>query len=236
MKAIVMAAGMGTRLKEVQGPKSLVTVGQNQIYLGLQLQAMQSCGFDSIVVVGGYDFESLQSYLQTNFPQITLLRNKDYQKGNLLSLLTAEAFLKDGFFVFNADHFYSSRTYQLMNDQNQQNQLCVFFDQDRPLADDDMKIEVLRDEFSKMSKALPSHLRGYVGVTYVPENCSLEYLKTCASVLREKGDAVHVEEVVNQYAKHNVVQMIDISGSWWTEIDTDDDLAKARSIISKNIS
>ena len=96
-----------------------------------------------------------------------------------------------------------------------------------------MKVAVHEEHFSKMSKQLKQYAHGYVGVTYVPKNKQQLYWQACIEAERDLGDKANVEHVVNVLASQGEqIQICDISGSWWLEIDTPEDLEKAKKVFA----
>lgn len=239
MQLIILAAGRGVRLGEEAGdrPKSLVSVGQDEPYLGLQLREFARYPFRKKIIVGGFAYEALQTYLKkTNSSDYHLLFNEQYLKGNLYSLLTAWSELdsKSGFFVFNADHFYSRQTYHKIF-ENRGPSIAVFCDHDRPLVADDMKVQSAQGRLECMAKSLAKFDCGYVGVTYVPPQRSQAYRQACDDAIKIWGESVNVEAVLNLLVERGeTIEIGDISGSWWTEIDTPEDLKKARDVLERH--
>ncbi len=238
MKLVVLAAGKGQRLGAHAGdsPKSLVDIG-GESYLSLQFAAFARFVFQQKIIVSGYASDKLFSFLTEGQHQEWLLvNNPDFHKGNLYSLAVALPHVKgDGFFIFNADHFYSLKTYAKIFSQEPE-EIVVFIDQDRPLSDDDMKVELHPDQsLVRMAKTLTQWQAGYVGVTWVPLHRFAVYQEAFAATAKGLGEAANVEAVLNELAQKDVlIQSVDISGSWWTEIDTPEDLGRARETIEKH--
>ncbi len=239
---VILAAGFGSRLAECHNgiPKSLVRV-QDRVYLDLQLQAFLKYDY-KIIVVGGFAFDVLEKHIHSlpHSQRITLVHNKEYQKGNLYTLLTAKNLIEGDFFLFNADHFYSDTTYEkilvTLPQVNDAHLPTVCVDYDRSLTDDDMKVTLQEGKVCEMSKQMQNFEAGYVGVTYIPVAKQEEYWHMCDVTADKLGDKANVEHVINELARqNNTVACFDISGSWWTEIDTPEDLAKAQSTIAKHI-
>lgn len=234
MQVLILAAGQGTRLEAIHQdqPKSLISV-LGTPYLKLQLQALTQFDLSQITVVGGFEFDQLQSFLKScDFANVKLIENPDYKKGNLISFLTAQnLLLKDDLVLFNADHYYSLSTYKkLLSPLTYPIEAC--YDTDRQLTDDDMKIIKEGDSFVQFSKAIQDLTYGYVGVTRVQKSFLPHYLQACKTTLQDNGEATHVEQVLNELSAQGVeVHGLDISGSWWTEIDTPEDYQKAVKII-----
>lgn len=237
MQIVILAAGQGTRLHQGGrgGPKSLVRIAGDKLYLQYQLEEFVAFNPKSIVIVGGHEIHELKNFLnEFNSPLITLIENKDYKKGNVFSLLSAQKLLDDDFFIFNADHFYSHQTYQKIF-AHKSNRLAVFCDKDRALTDDDMKAIVNEHGVTQMSKQLDSDHAGYVGVTSVPKMIHERYWQQFPVVIKDLGESCHVESIVNAFAAQDGhVDWVDVSGSWWTEIDTPEDLQRAKDVIMTN--
>lgn len=237
LNLLILAAGQGSRLGHLafDKPKSLVTISGGKPYLLYQMEAFAQFKFNKKIVVGGYCFETLSETIENISPhEYCILNNKQYTKGNLYSLLTAKNDLERGFYMFNADHYYSRKTYDFIFSQNIET-ITIFCDRDRQLTDDDMKVRVKSSgEFIEMSKKLTEYSWGYVGITAVPTTLLPVYWQACEEAQELYGDQANVESVVNVLAKHNVqIHIADISGSWWTEIDTPEDHQKACEIILK---
>lgn len=240
MQLVILAAGRGSRLGEEHAdrPKSLVSVG-GVPYLKRQLDNFRHFAFSQMIIVGGFGIAFLRDFLSENgFGDVTLLENADFLKGNLYTLATARPHLTEDFFIFNADHFYSPETYRAIF-AARSDDITVFCDKDRSLTDDDMKVRLVGqpERLVSMSKTLPDFEAGYVGVTHVPQSAYPTYWEAFDSTAAKLGAKANVENVLDGLAAAGGrVCVHDISGSWWTEIDTPEDLVKARQTIMARLS
>lgn len=82
MKAIVLAAGQGTRLRPLTNdqPKCMVPLAGKPL-LHRQLEVLRGAGIDEIVVVGGYRAERLEA------PGLRVVLNRRYAETNMVSTL-----------------------------------------------------------------------------------------------------------------------------------------------------
>jgi choline kinase len=102
VKAIIVAAGMGRRLRPYTDdrPKCLVEINGRSI-LARQLDAYRAAGIDDITIVRGYMKERLG---KDSLPGVHFIDNDDYASNNiLLSLFHAEQAMAGGFFFSYAD-------------------------------------------------------------------------------------------------------------------------------------
>lgn len=238
MQIILLAAGRGTRLGEKTAaiPKTLLPIGGKSLCLHI-LDSLKSFNLDRIVVVGGFGYEKLSQVLsqsQSN-KKIHLVRNHQFEKGNLLTLLCAKKKIDQSFYVMNADHLYSRTIYQKIFELKQSKFITAVCDFDRRLTDDDMKIKLKADgSLKEMDKTLDPHDGGYIGMTYVPVDKSSIYWEAAKTVLEREGEMVSVEVVLNHLINlGEKINILDVSGSHWFEIDTLKDLERAEKLIHK---
>lgn len=106
---IILAAGRGSRLKELslEQPKPMITVNKVTIISNL-VQHLISARLQHIVVIVGYKAEKLKEHLNHFNEGVTLtfVENPIYdQTNNIYSLWLAKDYLKNGFYLFEADVF-----------------------------------------------------------------------------------------------------------------------------------
>lgn len=102
MKAIILAAGAGTRLNPLTNgrPKCLVPVGAGTL-IDYQLEALRQAGVGEIVLVVGYEAGQIRAHCGA---AVRYLENPDYLKTNsIYSLYLAAAELDSDTFLFNCD-------------------------------------------------------------------------------------------------------------------------------------
>lgn len=102
MRAIILAAGSGTRLSPLTNgrPKCLVPVGE-RLLIDYQLAALAAVGVEDIILVVGYEAEQVRRHCG---PHRRYIDNPDYQTTNsIYSLFLAADALATDTFLFNCD-------------------------------------------------------------------------------------------------------------------------------------
>jgi len=124
MKAIILAAGMGTRLGKYTEnlPKGMLPfLGKSLIER--QVETLRSCGINDIVIVTGYKNEAIQ------IPGVRYYHNDDFASTNMVeTLFRAEQELRGDAVVTYSDIIYERRV--LMNVLNSKVDIGVTVDKD----------------------------------------------------------------------------------------------------------
>jgi choline kinase len=86
MKAVILAAGMGTRIKTITRtmPKILTKLGNNSI-LDFQLKSLRFAGIEEVVIVVGYMKEKIYNYLENikyHIPNVKYVFNSCFAETN----------------------------------------------------------------------------------------------------------------------------------------------------------
>lgn len=234
MKAILLAAGFGSRLGRLtkQIPKASIEVA-SQSLIHRAIKFAQKINIKECVVIGGYQSHHLWDALSGE--QIIRVENTDYHKGNLYTLAAARAYLNGDFVIMNIDHLYPSHLARMISETKEG--IWAVSDFDRPLYHDDMKISVSGDFdtsifISAISKELDEYDGGYCGITIVRGSALNTYLKAFNSVLAHGRDHAVVEDVLAKLVHNSTPpKVLDISGIRWLEIDTQEDLSNAERIL-----
>ena len=104
MRAIILAAGMGTRLRPITltTPKSLIEIGEETL-IERQIRFLKEKGIDDVIVVTGYLAEKFE-FLREKY-QVTLIHNDKYDVyNNFYTMFLVKEYLSDTY-VIDADNY-----------------------------------------------------------------------------------------------------------------------------------
>lgn len=114
--AVILAAGMGTRLREVHAdkPKGLLELDGHAL-VEWSLLRLERAGISDVVIVTGYGAEHYAS-LATRFDGLVrLVHNPDYaNSGSMYSLWSARAAIDDDFLLLESDLIYEQRALDVL--------------------------------------------------------------------------------------------------------------------------
>ena len=228
MKAIILAAGVGLRIKPLTDncPKCLLKVGDNTI-LEMMISHIQNCGINEIIFVVGYLKEQIKCYVKTKFPDlnVSFVTNDKYAETNTgYSLMLVKDFIQDsGFIKFDGDVVFDKKILKKLIECKHDNCLCI----DKNINIDAEEIKVIIDNQNRILKANKTvNPKDAVGESMGIEKISKETAKLLFKELElmmqdKKNHQEYYEDAYERLIVNNVpFYALDISGLKWVEIDT----------------
>lgn len=232
MKAVILAAGLGTRLRPITNevPKCMVPVNGIRI-IDKQIDNLLSNGVDEIYVVDGYKAEVLAEHLKTNYPQVNIVSNPRYaETNNMFSLYLTSKYVKgEEFLLMNADVYYDSNIIAgMLHGENLSKIAC---DRSQYL-EESMKITLDGNKINHISKKISEadHYAVSIDVYRISAEDSKVLFKEVEDTIEGRKDENSWTEVAldNIFSK-TIFKPYVIEGRWF-EIDNHDDLHKAEEI------
>ncbi|MCH2185688.1 phosphocholine cytidylyltransferase family protein, partial [Myxococcota bacterium] len=108
--AIVMAAGMGTRLRSMMSdqPKGFIQIGDETL-IARCLRLVAEVGVERVVIVAGYRSDAYFELSRTS-PAVEVIENPHFETtGSMASLACALEIVEEDFLLFESDLFYEER-------------------------------------------------------------------------------------------------------------------------------
>lgn len=229
-QAIILAAGKGERLKTFI-PKCLVSINE-EILLKRCLDNLCTNNIKNVIIVTGYKADMIIKNIGGTYKNINIsyLYNEKYENtNNCISLLKGLQIIDDDVLIIESD---------------------VIFDPDiiKELTSEKHKFSWAVDKFVEgmTGSALVTNREGRitsvkyltefkpkkyksVGMVYIP----VEYVKTLKMWLEDRdNDNQFYDNVIANHLAELPIYIKDISGKLWYEIDTQEDLEKARELFN----
>jgi choline kinase len=235
MLAIIIAAGLGERLGRLtkDRPKALVPVVGRELILRT-LDFTEHPAITNRIVVTGYEGERLGKFIEKRCPEVRTVHNPHYADGSIRTIETALPLIDEDFLLMNVDHIYPKRMLQHIIDNVQG--LTAMCDFDRTLGPDDMKVKLRKDGGLKgIRKTLTEYDGGYVGMTFCSKDFLDAYKNGVCEARKSEGNRTSVESALALMAKIDTkINICDVSGMGWLEVDTPEDLKTAEKTITHN--
>jgi L-glutamine-phosphate cytidylyltransferase len=234
MKAVILAAGQGTRIRAVHGerPKCLIKVGDETI-LDHQIDCLSKAGIDEIAIVVGYEKQQIVRHVQKRFGRCTskihFIENPAFAiTNNIYSLWIARDWLNgQGFACLNADVIFDPMILNSALEVGPPISMIV----DPEWRDETMKVIISNGQVVQMGKKISkSEFSGtYIGITVFDQLINARFFAKMQDLI----DAGRVNEFFNVAVQELVdeglrVGFTSTAGAPWAEIDDPLDLTFAR--------
>ena len=231
MKAIILAAGHGSRLLPLTltTPKCLVEVGCRAI-LDHQLDAVAAAGFEGAVVVGGYRIDQIAAHLSARDDGVPteLVFNPFWGIANSIgSVWAARAYLDAPFALMNGDTVFDAPILRAAVADPVAGVTLVI----EPLVEpglDDMLVEADGDRIVAVGKHLVGHSATARSLGLIVSTGGTTYADALRAVIGEE-DGIHAyhHAVVRRAAETVGVHALRIApDARWQEIDRPEDIAQ----------
>ena len=233
--AVILAAGLGSRIKEKFGhrPKGFIPIGARTI-IERSLTILEDNGITSVIVGTGYLSEYYEELAQSR--SFTCLKNPEYANtGSFFTLYSMQEILSSDFLLLESDLLFEKRAVPLMINHEKPD---VILASGQTNSGDEVFIEADKSNYLKnLSKDLEkvSNIYGeLVGISKISMNT---YNKLCmwAHNNKEIAQRLHYEEAFAQICQDNPIYIERIQDLVWTEIDTTNQYIKARDSIFPKI-
>jgi L-glutamine-phosphate cytidylyltransferase len=234
MKAIILAAGQGTRIRAVHGerPKCLIKVDDETI-LDHQIDGLSKAGIDEIAIVVGYEKQQIIRHVQKRFgrsaSRIHFIDNPAFAlTNNIYSLWIARDWLNGGGFVcLNADVIFDPKILNSALKTGAPVSMIV----DPEWRDETMKVIIDHGQIMQMSKQISQSEFGgtYIGITVFDQMINARFFAKMQDLINAGRVSdffnVAVQELVDEGLR---VGFTTTGGAAWAEIDDPLDLTFAR--------
>jgi len=239
LQAIILAAGKGTRLKAKTDkmPKAMIEI-EGKPLLEYSLDALIENGLTDVILVVGFRHETITRRFGTRYHglKIRYVLNDNYAvSGSMYSLALVKDIIEDEILLMESDLLYESRAISLLLEGGHPNCILVTGlsgsgDEVYICTNDQQEITELGKNISESSKK--NAIGELAGISKFQHNfLELVFCKAQEDFRNGKLN-YHYEECVYRTSKQTApIHAVADKDLAWIEIDTAEDLQKARELI-----
>lgn len=225
--AVILAAGMGTRLKNVTDdkiPKGFLKL-EGKTLIERSIEKLIKNGIRNIVIVTGH-LNSFYDDLSKIYKNIITIKNENYyQTGSMASLAVAKKLINEDFLLLESDIIYEELA--LKEIQNSKLKDCVLLSGETK-SGDEVFVEIRDDNIYKMSKdrhGLNNIYGELVGVNKISQEL---FYRMMEEFSKNTNPQYHYEYAIEDAAKSYVVGYKKIEELIWAEIDDESHLNRVK--------
>ncbi|MCP4460706.1 MAG: NTP transferase domain-containing protein [Cytophagales bacterium] len=234
MNCIILAAGKNTRLDNGI-PKSMLKIGEETL-LERHLRQFVDFGVKRFCIVTGYRHHFLEEFIESLDEsiktRITIAHNPEFDLANGLSLYQAKAWVEengiDEFFYTMADHFFSEAfVAQAVSSSYADTVLSLVVDRPSSMndhidLDDVTRVESNGGFIQAIGKGLASYDYFDTGLFHAKKEM-FDYL---GKSIKNGKDSI--SDMVQLLSKLRQTSIEEVSGHFWNDVDTQEDLSFMR--------
>jgi len=234
MKALILAAGFGSRLAPITDnlPKSLVPVNGKPI-LFKQIENLIANDITDITVISGYKADVLEKMVHENFPAVKIIESVDYATtNNMYSAYIAKAAMNgEGFLMMNADVFFDPSVITALLADESDNAIVVDIG---TYMEESMKVVEENGRLMRIAKTITPEeaLGASIDVYKFSAEGAAAFFNKCAEYIDVRGEKKLWSEVaLNDILPEVEFHACPLKGRWF-EIDNHDDLRAAEELFA----
>lgn len=238
MKCLIIAAGKGRRLRQRGDSKPLIPI------LGLPLierviRSAIEAGADDFYVVTGYQEGLIRAFLANLTHRlscrITPIFNRDWEKGNGLSVLRATEYLQEPFLLLMADHLFDPFiARELMARPLSDGEIALGVDRDTRNSCIDMedvtRVKTHGDKIRNIGKGLTDFNGFDTGIF----KCTPAIFSVLECSAKQDGDTT-LSAAVQMLAVAGKAKAVEINGRFWIDVDDPATFSRAEDVILTNL-
>lgn len=235
MKALILAAGLGTRLAPITNdrPKSLVPVNETPIILK-QIDNLYKNGVNDITIVSGYKAEILENAVHGLYPEINIIQSVNYSTTNNMysAYMAKDVVGGNKFLMMNADVFYDASVITALLANEAPNAIVTDIG---TYIQESMKVVEKAGRIVAISKQITPEdaLGSSIDVYKFSVEGGNAFFAKCAEYIEGKKELKMWSEVaLNDILAEVVFKACPLKGRW-VEIDNHDDLEAAEKLFAE---
>jgi len=233
IKVVIIAAGLGSRLRKHGNSKPLVPI-QGIAILERVIMNVNKIGIKDFFIVIGFNGDKIQEALGNGEKynvKINYIQNNEWNKGNAISVLKAKPFLSEQFVLMMSDHIFDHTILADLLQIKMVNDECILCIDKTPPDyinnEDATKVYLEEKKIKKIGKSLKNFNAIDTGI-FLCTQTLFDELEKC---ILEGNDSLSAG--IQRIADKGKMGFFDIGDRFWIDIDDSEDYKKTNLFIDK---
>ncbi|MBN2406683.1 MAG: 2,3-bisphosphoglycerate-independent phosphoglycerate mutase [Elusimicrobia bacterium] len=240
-KAVLLAAGLGSRLKPLtdEVPKCLTEVHGKPI-INQTLEILEKNGIRETVIVIGYLGEIVEKKVGTKYRNMSIsyIRNDIYDETNsMYSAWLARKYLEEGAILIEGDTFFEEKLFSSVMERKAEKSFWVLdrfrIDYDGSLSVSDEKGRIIETKIvrGQLAEYKDNYFKS-TGVLKLTGEYGREFSRWLDEEVKKGNTNIYYDLVIAEHLKDAPLYVHDITGLKWAELDSFDDLVRVEKIFT----
>jgi choline kinase len=238
MKALILAAGMGVRLRPLtyEIPKTLIPIVGKTILERIICNCLEVGIADFVIVVGHKKeevFREAEKIKCKYHVNISFTENENYSGTNtgVSAYLGLTSMAEGDSLIINGDNVFDK---QLLRPLDKLSNTVLVIDDRKILVEESFKLSLINGKIKLMGKDIPvEEATGeFIGISLLRQKDRRDYEMILKELITENPKVYY--DLAYQHLSQKVkLDFLSVGDCAWTEIDTAEDLAYALKLVAK---
>jgi choline kinase len=230
MKAIILAAGVGKRLRSViDSPKCLIEINGKTL-IQRYLEVLQGVNIKEIVIVVGYKKEKVKDAVdKISFSgRVNFIENPEYKRGSILSLWKARGELNENVVLMDGDVYFEQEVFGRLVNSKFKN--CLIIDTTSKNEGEEVMVGIKNNRIEAIGRGLNDNfdvIGEWVGFMKISKNATAHLKQILKAGIELQEYEKGYEDVLPELFKQVDFNFELVDGLNWVEIDFPEDVKKA---------
>jgi len=222
MKAIILAAGVGKRLRSViDSPKCLLEINGKTL-IQRYLEVLQGVNIKDVVIVVGYKKEKvIDAVGKISFSgRVNFIENPEYERGSILSLWKARDELNEEIILMDGDVYFEQEVLKKLVDSSFKN--CLIIDTTSENRGEEVMAGVRNGKIIALERGLKGSfdvVGEWVGFMKISKNATVYLKRILKAKIELQEYEKGYEDVLPELFKQVDFNYELVDGLSWVEID-----------------
>ncbi|UNQ73674.1 phosphocholine cytidylyltransferase family protein [Infirmifilum sp. NZ] len=230
--AVIVAAGVASRLRpySLEMPKGLMELREGLSIVEWNISKLRKAGLKNILVVTRSEFaETFKGKLRGQ--AVVLVVGEAPEFGNLYTVYTALRHVEPPFLVVMSDHIFEDAILAKLLSRKSGKAFTVCLDRKPPRPDlhEGLQLVIKDGEVKRVGKGAGYMYGIDTGLILFREKAR-RYVE---EAINAKGPTASIGDALDLAARDGELDYVDVTGLYWKDIDTPEDLAEARARLTQ---
>ena len=234
MKAIILASGIGKRLRPLtyEVPKPLIKILEDKTILGHQLDNLIGCNIKNIIITTGPFEDKIKMHVKEKYPdlKVSYVNNPKYETTNYIySMWLTKKLIDDDIILLHGDLLFEEELLEKLINKECEN--CVLVNRKIRAPEKDFKAVIENNRVIKIGVEFSGENAFFSAPLYKFSKSDFLYWLEEIGEFFQKGDVKsYAEDAFNKISDKIMLRPVYFDDEVCMEIDTREDLEIARNL------
>ena len=234
MKAIILASGIGKRLRPLtyEVPKPLIKILEDKTILDYQMDNLIGCGIRNIILTTGPFEDKIKIHIKEKYPdlKVSYVNNPKYETTNYIySMWLTKKLIDDDIILLHGDLLFEEELLEKLINKECEN--CVLVNRKIRAPEKDFKAVIENNRVIKIGVEFSGENAFFSAPLYKFSKSDFLYWLEEIGEFFQKGDVKsYAEDAFNKISDKIMLRPVYFDDEVCMEIDTREDLEIARNL------